>query len=38
MTTPEDVAGVIAMLATGPASWINGDVIGVDGGEDIAGF
>ena len=38
MTTPEDVAATIAMLATGPTSWINGDVIGVDGGEDIAGF
>ena len=38
MTTPEDVAAAIAMLATGPTSWINGDVIGVDGGEDIAGF
>ena len=38
MTTPEDVAGVIAMLATGPTQWMSGDVIGVDGGEDIAGF
>ena len=38
MTTPQDVAAVIAMLATGPTGWISGDVIGVDGGEDIAGF
>ena len=38
MTTPEDVAAAIATLATGPTHWITGDVIGVDGGEDIAGF
>ena len=38
MTTPQDVAAVIAMLATGPTGWISGDVIGVDGGEDISGF
>ncbi len=38
MTTPEDVAAAIAMLATGPTRWITGDVIGVDGGEDISGF
>ena len=38
MTTPQDVAAVIAMLATGPTNWISGDVIGVDGGEDISGF
>ena len=38
MTTPEDVAAAIATLATGDTLWITGGVIGVDGGEDIAGF
>lgn len=38
MTTTEDVAGVIATLAASEATaWINGTVIRVDGGEDIAG-
>ena len=38
MTTPEDIASVIAALTTGDTQWITGGVIGVDGGEDIAGF
>lgn len=38
MTTPQDVAEAIATLATGETHWITGGVIGVDGGEDIAGF
>ncbi|MCH8087331.1 MAG: SDR family oxidoreductase, partial [Chloroflexi bacterium] len=38
MTTPRDVAEAIATLATGETHWITGGVIGVDGGEDIAGF
>ncbi len=38
MTTPEDVAAAIATLATGETHWMSGGVIGVDGGEDIAGF
>ena len=38
MTTPEDVAAAIATLATGETHWMTGGVIGVDGGEDIAGF
>lgn len=37
LTTPEDVAGVVALLASDEAAWINGDVIRVDGGEHIAG-
>lgn len=33
MTKPEDVANVIYLLCTDEASWINGSVIHVDGGE-----
>jgi enoyl-[acyl-carrier protein] reductase III len=33
MTKPEDVANVIYLLCTDEASWINGAVIHVDGGE-----
>ncbi|MGW4644201.1 SDR family oxidoreductase [Sphaerisporangium sp. NPDC004334] len=32
LTTPEDVAAVVALLSTGEAAWINGQVINVDGG------
>jgi NAD(P)-dependent dehydrogenase (short-subunit alcohol dehydrogenase family) len=38
LTTPEDVARAIVMLADDNASWISGNVIGVDGGEDIASY
>jgi NAD(P)-dependent dehydrogenase (short-subunit alcohol dehydrogenase family) len=37
LTTPQDVASVIALLATDEAAWINGEVIRVDGGEHISG-
>ncbi len=37
LTRPEDVAGVIALLATDEAGWINGTLIRVDGGEHISG-
>lgn len=37
ITRPEDVAGVIALLCTDEADWINGEIIRVDGGERIAG-
>jgi NAD(P)-dependent dehydrogenase (short-subunit alcohol dehydrogenase family) len=37
LTTPGDVANVIALLATDEAAWINGEVIRVDGGEHISG-
>ncbi len=37
LTTPEDVAGVIDLLARDEAGWINGEVIRVDGGEHISG-
>jgi enoyl-[acyl-carrier protein] reductase III len=38
LTTPEDVAKAIVMLCTDEASWMSGNVLGVDGGEDIVGF
>ena len=37
LTTPEDVAKAIAVLATAESQWVTGNVIGVDGGEDIVG-
>ncbi|HUP27907.1 MAG TPA: SDR family oxidoreductase [Chloroflexia bacterium] len=39
LTTPDDVAHFIALLAKpGPgADWLSGNVLGVDGGEDISG-
>jgi NAD(P)-dependent dehydrogenase (short-subunit alcohol dehydrogenase family) len=35
LTTPADVANVIALLLTPEASWINGALIPVDGGERL---
>lgn len=35
LTTPEDVAGVVALLASDEAAWINGALIHADGGEHI---
>lgn len=37
LTTPEDVAQAIAVLSLPESAWINGDVIGADGGEQITG-
>jgi NAD(P)-dependent dehydrogenase (short-subunit alcohol dehydrogenase family) len=37
MTTPEDVAKALVVLAHPDTAWITGNVIGVDGGEDIVG-
>ncbi len=37
LTTPGDVAGALVALASGRTRWISGNVIGVDGAEDIAG-
>ena len=37
-TTPEDVAKAIALLAHEDAYFISGNVIGVDGGEDVVSF
>jgi enoyl-[acyl-carrier protein] reductase III len=35
LTVPEDVAGAIAVLSLPGTRWISGNVIGVDGGEDV---
>jgi enoyl-[acyl-carrier protein] reductase III len=35
LTLPEDVAGAIVALSLPGAGWISGNVIGVDGGEDV---
>jgi enoyl-[acyl-carrier protein] reductase I len=36
LTQPEDVANVVYLLSTDEATWINGTIINVDGGEQIA--
>jgi len=38
LTTPEDVAKAIVLLCDERASWISGNVIGVDGGEYIVNY
>ena len=35
MTTPSDVASAIAVMAQPGAAWMTGNVINVDGGEEI---
>ena len=37
LTTPEDVAKALVALSRPETAWITGNVIGVDGGEEIAG-
>jgi enoyl-[acyl-carrier protein] reductase III len=37
LTTTEDVARAIAVLSQAGTEWITGNVIGVDGGEDVIG-
>ena len=37
ITMTEDVAHAIALLSKPGAQWVSGNVIGVDGGEDIVG-
>jgi enoyl-[acyl-carrier protein] reductase III len=37
LTTPQDVAAAIGVLAQPGTYWITGNTIGVDGGEDIVG-
>jgi NAD(P)-dependent dehydrogenase (short-subunit alcohol dehydrogenase family) len=34
LTTPEDIANVITLLIKPESKWINGTILGVDGGED----
>ncbi|MGB5513915.1 MAG: SDR family oxidoreductase, partial [Thermoanaerobaculia bacterium] len=36
-TTPQDVANAIYLLCLPEASWINGEILRVDGGERISG-
>ncbi len=38
LTTPEDVGKAIALLADDRSYWISGNVIGVDGGEDVVSY
>jgi len=37
LTTPQDVAAAIGVLAQPGTYWVTGNTIGVDGGEDIVG-
>ena len=37
LTTPEDVAEAIAVFCAEGTRWMTGNVIGVDGGEDLTG-
>ena len=37
LTTPEEVACALALFSNSGAGWMTGNVIGVDGGEDITG-
>jgi NAD(P)-dependent dehydrogenase (short-subunit alcohol dehydrogenase family) len=37
LTTPEDVAKIVALLTDPRAQWLSGNTLGVDGGEDIVG-
>lgn len=37
LTTPEDVAETLVALASCRSCWLTGNVIGVDGGEDLLG-
>jgi enoyl-[acyl-carrier protein] reductase III len=37
LTTPDDVAKFIVLMCSSWASWVNGELIRVDGGERIAG-
>jgi NAD(P)-dependent dehydrogenase (short-subunit alcohol dehydrogenase family) len=37
LTTPADVAGVVVAMSRPETSWLTGNVLGVDGGEDIVG-
>jgi NAD(P)-dependent dehydrogenase (short-subunit alcohol dehydrogenase family) len=37
LTTPADVASALVALSQPGCGWVSGNVIGVDGGEDVAG-
>jgi len=38
LTTPDDVAAAIVALSAPGTTWMSGNVIGVDGAEDVVGF
>lgn len=38
LTTPEDVARAMVLLCEDGAGWVSGNVIGVDGGEDVVSY
>lgn len=38
LTTPEDIAAALVVLSRPETYWMTGNVIGVDGGEDVVGF
>jgi enoyl-[acyl-carrier protein] reductase III len=38
LTNPEDVAKMLVVLCDEGAAWVSGNVIGVDGGEDVVSF
>jgi enoyl-[acyl-carrier-protein] reductase (NADH) len=38
LTTPEDVAQAMVLLCQLGGAWVSGNVIGVDGGEDIVSY
>lgn len=37
LTEPDDVAKALVLLASQDATWINGNVLRIDGGEDVCG-
>ena len=37
LTTPEDLSKIISMIGLSEETWMTGNTIRVDGGEDIAG-
>jgi enoyl-[acyl-carrier protein] reductase III len=38
LTTPEDIAKALVLFADESAMWVSGNVLGVDGGEDIVSY
>jgi enoyl-[acyl-carrier-protein] reductase (NADH) len=37
LTTPDDVAQVVSLIGLSDSTWMTGNIIRVDGGEDIVG-
>ena len=37
LTTPEDIADYVSLLSKSNNSWMTGNIIRIDGGEDIVG-